>query len=911
MAKNPGKILLSTYRGLVDAIPLKYRAKLGLTQTSQEVPLNITEDVLTHGIVASSVEQVTIEERKKTNVSLTDPTGKLPSQVMLPNQLVGSVTEQLVPEDTGLKEIDELTEEATQTNIGVGLVDQRIVKVTEIFQDIEPSREIPDWIPERFKLAVPGIQKIENVVKGDAKNPPPLTAGQLKVTEKQLTKYKKLVTQLLRTGYTLPIVLTSTRTDENKQLVTVTEIIQNAGTERPKANATQNIVVQALGEGHEVVIKENVDGVFPKPKFSLEAQDWVPTEFQDQVPKQQTSVIKEGNAGLPVLGSTDLYASEEQLTLYTTLLVSLKRAGVALPVSIVGADTNEKKQDVTITRTLRLKSNSHSGDPSPTPTRDVVIQALDSKHVVETTRTVNNVFDGVVGSVSIADAFPPVFKAFINRRKHTLTGRNAAEFPSIDSNSGEISATERQLQEGIFERETETISLVTGTNYQDVEIIEKFGGGVAVTVRFLYKLSDNQTLQTPGLIELEGKITQLGQGWVVKERKYLAISTVNLSAASSFPLLHGTKIDKQYEIALPYTEQYVAEGTGGSADPLTTVQIEVEPHDWQRALRRVISSSSDLGQNGKFLDLVGITNIEVPPQLSKLTGIKVSGGGGGASFTTVDQWQIAAPGTGSIYVKGGARSASSIIYDLSWEVKQIWGRNVPCRTFVFTAPYGSLRGTLRDWVRAKFPTEFPVAILDWPKFTPKVLTFICTGGKAVVTEDMDIRQEEDYGVDSSGNQHGQGIVSNHTISRSIDSDLISKPIVLPPMINPQLIGRTYVPGRGFTDPTGQLFGFFGYSMNGITIDVSEVVTNQASGGITAAGSPLNVVGTQAQVFGGITSTALSYSSSGGGILTLAPSDTVSPSIPASGKYVHRLVTEPYGYGHFMVRLDIIDFADIQ
>ena len=122
LQKNPGPLLSSWFKGLVDHIPPEWRARLGLKKRDQQDPVDIDPNAIAGVLVISEVNQTRTDERKKFDIELaTDPTGvELHQQKRLANgQLVDEVRT-FVPEGTALAGVGVETIEAEQHNLGIG-----------------------------------------------------------------------------------------------------------------------------------------------------------------------------------------------------------------------------------------------------------------------------------------------------------------------------------------------------------------------------------------------------------------------------------------------------------------------------------------------------------------------------------------------------------------------------------------------------------------------------------------------------------------------------------------------------------------------------------------------------------------------------------------------------------------------
>src|SRR5450631_307153 len=74
--QNPGKALTSLMRGGLRAVSERWKAFLGYTQVDQQEPSDVTLTSPATLLVEAGVAQIATNERKKTDITLNDPTGK-------------------------------------------------------------------------------------------------------------------------------------------------------------------------------------------------------------------------------------------------------------------------------------------------------------------------------------------------------------------------------------------------------------------------------------------------------------------------------------------------------------------------------------------------------------------------------------------------------------------------------------------------------------------------------------------------------------------------------------------------------------------------------------------------------------------------------------------------------------------
>ena len=209
ITKNPGPLLKSETKGSIDVIPQEFRASIGILTETQENPVDIgpddPKDPLMGGLQESRVVQTRTDERKKTNLSfLGSFTTSLVSYVKLASGLIGIRTRSLVPEGTPLT-ADALTEEASQKNLGIGLAEQDVLEAPSLFTGAEYSEEIPDVVPQEFRVAVP--TDTTTLTQTGTAAAVTLGTGELHHTESQIDVFKKRVRSVFRSVISYPVVL--------------------------------------------------------------------------------------------------------------------------------------------------------------------------------------------------------------------------------------------------------------------------------------------------------------------------------------------------------------------------------------------------------------------------------------------------------------------------------------------------------------------------------------------------------------------------------------------------------------------------------------------------------------------------------------------------------------------------------
>ena len=134
LRKSKGPLLTSVFKGMLDLLPPKWRARLETTVTDQENPTDVGVSALSNTLVESKVVQTRTDERKKTDTVIEDPTNISLIEYLKTNEAqLGTRTNRLVVENAALPTITALTVSAEQNNLGNGKTEQEIVTVAEVF----------------------------------------------------------------------------------------------------------------------------------------------------------------------------------------------------------------------------------------------------------------------------------------------------------------------------------------------------------------------------------------------------------------------------------------------------------------------------------------------------------------------------------------------------------------------------------------------------------------------------------------------------------------------------------------------------------------------------------------------------------------------------------------------------------
>lgn len=341
--KNSGPLLVSEKIGSFEHIPEDYRAKLGLHIEEQENPLDIGIDLLTAQLIGSEVLQTRTNERKKKNVSLIGNIAtRLVAQEFIPRSgQVGSLTRQLVPEGSLLL-TDYLTDRARQHNLGNGLMDQEVLEAPNLFPQAKYSRSHPSVTPTDFAA---NLQEQETALtlQGQATPPSPLTSGQISITDENLSIYLHRLTSRLIDVSSLPAMIVNTRTNQFKQVETITRILELDTTIPSSPTVFLDVNFTKLGDGTAVEERIVVPDLFSHLSSSTEIADLIPVEFKSLVPiRVHEQVVTGFVIDPPVLNPGDLLREETQVTEFTKRVRTRGTGSITYPKVLTNSEFTEK-----------------------------------------------------------------------------------------------------------------------------------------------------------------------------------------------------------------------------------------------------------------------------------------------------------------------------------------------------------------------------------------------------------------------------------------------------------------------------------------------------------------------------------------------------------------------------------------
>lgn len=193
-------------------------------------------------------------------------------------------------------------------------------------------------IPRNFKSLIPSIL-FSQIVAGVAAQPT-LTNQDMSSTEKQVTKYKKLVETITRAFNGL-VTLVGYILTRDQQVATVTE----TWSRDPQTITPRPTLVEAevSNWGDLGTFKKEVEtsDVFPEGDFAIDVPDPVPPEFKYLSPTTRIGITEPGTAQLPTLGLGEVAKRETQKTELIKRTETTGRDLSQLPKTLIDQELTE------------------------------------------------------------------------------------------------------------------------------------------------------------------------------------------------------------------------------------------------------------------------------------------------------------------------------------------------------------------------------------------------------------------------------------------------------------------------------------------------------------------------------------------------------------------------------------------
>ncbi len=548
-------------------LPFKFRTRNPMETDTQTVAGTAVVPTLGQDDWTASEQQIT-EFKKTTSRSFreSDLPVTLIDYKLDNNQRVVTVTDTW---DNGLQTItpDTNLTEASVSNLGNDESIQSLSTVDGPFPAAEYEIQIPDPIPEKFRIRVPTETTVLTSTGTAAMQS--LDTGELLHKEEQQTEFWKRVTSTGRSAASLPVTLVSYKVTKDTQLETVYETIDTGIQDiSPYLNAfLLEGSVENLGNDTSLATIGFVTEVFDEARYGTKIPDVIPERFRVAVPTTTTSLRSAGTASPPVLGTGDLSIEEQQETEFIVRTTTEGRASVSLPVQLISEKMTRNKQREIVVENLDTGIQTLVGAITAL-TEEAEVQNLGNNTSLATVGATGSLFTEARYGIKIPDVVPERFRVAVPTTTTSELSTNTAAPPTLGS--GDLSIEEQQVDAFNMRTTTETrgsVSLpVTLTSYKytrdkQVEtVIETLDSGIQTVIGSsttvdaeVQNLGNNTSLKTVGTVPTLFDEARYGIRIpdVVPERFRVAVPTETtsiVSAGTASPPTLGTgdlSIDEQ------------------------------------------------------------------------------------------------------------------------------------------------------------------------------------------------------------------------------------------------------------------------------------------------------------------------------------------------------------------------------
>ncbi len=587
-----------------DATPAKFRVAVPTATEQKTIVGDAEQPSLEEGEISKSEQQQT-KFVKRTTVTKRDQ-DQLPktlTQKTTTNEgLLATVTETLKEGDT--TEQPNATKTVESESLGDGNYVVRITETPKIFVGKTFSVEKPDVLPQKFRASVQSVTEQETI-EGDAEQPN-LSSGEISKSEQQVTEFIKRTSTTSRDETSLPVTLTQKATNQEKQLVTITETLQQGNTtEQPSSKI--DIQSEAIGDGKYIITKTESPEVFKAETFRAEKADLTPQKFRSKQIDLTKEETIEGTATEPFLGENEFSKTEQQVNKFVKRVTTTERE----------TDVTETLNEKVLTpdgqladRTITLSKSNQTIVPSATVI-DGDIEALGDGRTVKTEVKVSQVFDGKQESLEKPEVIPPEFRASLqNRTISEIKEGQAISLPSLSQ--GELSktiqrVTEHKIRETKVTRPSDDYPELTG------ELVDN--DQIRVT-RTRTVAKGGQTI-TPSAT-VSGSVEALGDGYTLKTED----TKEKVFEAKTFSKEKPDNIPVEFRVEKPAsTEEYNEEGDASEVS-LADSEIAKSEQQVNEFVKRVRTTTRDdvggVSLSGEQVDQDGV-KVKVERQLSKGT----------------------------------------------------------------------------------------------------------------------------------------------------------------------------------------------------------------------------------------------------------------------------------------------------
>jgi hypothetical protein len=440
------------------------------------------------------------------------------------------------------------------TVLGDGTALEVHKSVPNVFDEHKQMRERPIVTPADFR-ALLTEHEVDQVLIGTAVDPFPLSPGQIRHNEEQLTVFTYRDSVRSIDTLSLPATIVNVETNRFKQVETVTRILELDTTVPATPMSTRDVEFTKLGDGTALEIHKDVPVWFDKHKWIRDRPIVTPADFRARLTEREESHEFAGTAadpGVPPAGV--LHHEEEQIDVFNMRDIVRTIDTLSLPVTISNSQTNKFKQVETVNRILELDTTVPA---LPTGLMDVEFTKLGDGTALEIQKTIPSRFNEIRYMRERPIVTPQDFRAQLTEKETSSVFLGTAVDPGVPP-AGVLRHEEQQIDVFTMKdtlRTIDTLSLPVTINnsqtnrYRQVE-------SVARTLEL-----DTTTPALPTAL-MEVEFTKLGDGTALEIHK---------SVPSVFPQSKWTRerpIVTPQDFRAQLTEKEVSSVfTGTAADP--------------------------------------------------------------------------------------------------------------------------------------------------------------------------------------------------------------------------------------------------------------------------------------------------------------------------------------------------------
>jgi len=445
---------------------------------------------------------------------------------------------------------------------------ERTLDIPEVFNNKLLSKESVDPAPAKFRIAAPATTE-EETMAGTVENPV-LNTGDISKSEQQITKFVKRIRSTFRNLIDLPKILTQKSTNNQGQIVTITETLQQGDTS-DVPSATVNIESEALGDGTYIIRKTEVPEIFEEKTVLKTRIDITPEKFKAKQEEVTTEKIENGTVNDSfLLAVGEFKKSEQQITKF------LKRTSTTSRQTQTTESIEEKivtNQGQLATRTLFLAASDQDIQIDE-KLIDGSVEQLGDGRSVKTEVRVDKIFDEKSKTLRQVIRIPEKFISAIETESEIISSTEATPDPLGEGGSGIIESESQRITE-FKARETKTTQ----------NIIETISEGQTNNLK--QNITVTSTIQNEGAInaaEIDAKtefirIQSIGGGKFVKE----VGKSDSFFEQKSFTKERPDPAPQKFRIETPsLTEEFNEEKTAASEE-----DVNLEDDDLAKTVQQI------------------------------------------------------------------------------------------------------------------------------------------------------------------------------------------------------------------------------------------------------------------------------------------------------------------------------------